>query len=91
MNLQVHIERLILDGIDIQSIQQQMLQTAIEIELTRLITQNEELPGPSTGIGDPHMKGGLWNISNRYVYQISQQVAQAIHPQIDTKTFRNFH
>lgn len=37
MNIQLHIERLILDGVDLSPGQRHLLQTGVEMELTRLL------------------------------------------------------
>jgi hypothetical protein len=38
MNINVHIDRLVLDGLPLASHQSDSVQTAVEIELTRLLT-----------------------------------------------------
>lgn len=50
MNINLHIERLVLDGIPLASGQQPKLQSVVEAELTRLVNSG----GLSTGL----MKGG---------------------------------
>lgn len=39
MNIQLHIERLVLDGIALSSAQQQLFQSALEAELGRLLAE----------------------------------------------------
>jgi hypothetical protein len=40
MNINLHIERLILDGLPFEARHRAALQTAIELELARLLTEN---------------------------------------------------
>ena len=40
MNIRIHIERLILDGLPITHSQGPLVQAAVEAELTRLFTEN---------------------------------------------------
>ncbi len=50
MNINLHIERLVLDGIPLGRGQRSMLQTAVESELTRLLA--------SRGLGEALQSGG---------------------------------
>jgi len=49
-NIQLHIERLILDGIEVPQAQRPLLQAAVEAELGRLLTEN--------GLGSQWRSGG---------------------------------
>ena len=53
MNINLHIERLILDGVDIPSGQRPLVQAAVEAELTRLLTAGGLSPA-LTGGGTLH-------------------------------------
>ena len=49
MNIHVHIERLILDGIPLEPGQAAQLQAAVEAELGRLLAENSLPPGLLAG------------------------------------------
>ena len=49
MNIDLHIERLVLDGIDIPHHQRPAFQVAVTAELTRLLTEGSLQPGFATG------------------------------------------
>lgn len=39
MNVRLHIDRLVLDGVDVSAADRPRLQAALELELTRLVTE----------------------------------------------------
>ena len=49
MNINLHIERLVLDGLDIASGQRPLVQAAVEAELTRLLTAGGLSPALTGG------------------------------------------
>ena len=49
MNINLHIERLILDGVDIAPGQRPLMQAAVEAELTRLLTVGGLSPALTRG------------------------------------------
>lgn len=49
MNINLHIERLVLDGISVDSHQRPMLKATLETELGRLLAQNGIAPGLQSG------------------------------------------
>ena len=53
MNINLHIERLILDGISVESHQRPLLEASLETELGRLLAQN--------GIASGLQRGGAFN------------------------------
>jgi hypothetical protein len=50
MNIDLHIETLVIDGLDIPHSQRPALKAALEAELTRLLAEN--------GLGEPWQAGG---------------------------------
>jgi hypothetical protein len=52
LNIHLHIERLVLNGIPLLPGERPLLQAAVEAELTRLLT--------SGGLGDALQSGGAW-------------------------------
>lgn len=53
MNIHLHIERLVLDGVD--AAQPQLLQAAVQAELTRLLAQGGVAPSLAGGTFLPHV------------------------------------
>jgi len=58
MNLTVHIERLILDGLPVTSHDAHVVRTAVEAELTRLLAQQGIAPNWQRGAALPQLQGG---------------------------------
>lgn len=80
MNVQLHIERLILEDLPIARSQRALVQAAVESELTRLITVNgvtsEVMAGgakPSTPMTVIQMAEGATPV------QLGHQIAQAVY------------
>ncbi|GAC1347448.1 MAG: hypothetical protein NVSMB27_12890 [Ktedonobacteraceae bacterium] len=80
MNINVYIERLILDGLPIAHRERPMLQAAVEAELARLLTNDGLAPGLQTGAMVPHIPGGSIQLTadgNPGV--LGEQIAQAVY------------
>lgn len=82
MNINLHIDRLILEDIDLSPSQHLRLQASIEAELSHLLTING-LP--------PHWQNGNWvpRLSTRFKKaaitnptQLGQQIAQSIYTEM---------
>jgi hypothetical protein len=58
MNITLHIERLILDGLPISSQDAPLVRAAVEAELTRLFTERGIVPSPRTSSAVPHVRTG---------------------------------
>jgi hypothetical protein len=80
MNIKLHIERLILDGISPSLGERPLLQTAIEAELTRLLANG--------GLSDALQSGGaLYNVRTAGIQlardmsptQLGEQIAGAVY------------
>jgi hypothetical protein len=77
MNIHVHIERLILDGLPVTSSQGVLVQAAVERELARLLTAG--MPAV-TGGGLPSIQGGNLQLGSRVTPgRLGQQIGRAIH------------
>lgn len=75
MNINLHIEELILDGLDIPRSQRELLQATIEQELARLLT-TEGLPsGWQSGVSIPPIEV----TPNSNPTQMGHQIAQAVY------------
>ncbi|MGA9365505.1 MAG: hypothetical protein WBW16_14170 [Bacteroidota bacterium] len=77
MNINLHIERLILDGLPLTSSQGVLVRAAVEGELTRLLAAG--MPGV-TGGALPSVQGSDLQLSPQISpKQLGQQIGRAIH------------
>lgn len=58
MSVRLHIERLILDGLDLRPGDRAQLQAAVETELARLLGEGALAPGLMEGGAVPALRGG---------------------------------
>ena len=79
MNINLHIERLVLDGVNIAPNQRQLLQASIETELTRLLTENGLSSQLTQGTALPKLSGNALHITDNSPSQLGQQIAQSIY------------
>ncbi len=89
MNIEVHIERLVLDGIDIPPGQRPAVQAAVEAELARLLTaggMKSELLG---GAALPSVRvSPVAEPYHRNPAKLGQQIAQAVYSGIGVEAKR---
>ena len=80
MRINIQIERLVVDGFDLQRNQRALLQAAFESELSRLLVSdglNQEL---SAGVALPSLSAPAIEISNNARPQVlGQNIAQAVY------------
>ena len=80
MNIRVHIERLILDGVPVAPGQEAVLQAAVETELARLLAAGDVLPWARAGAAVPSVDGGTVTLSGAAdASQVGRQVAQGVY------------
>jgi hypothetical protein len=79
MNINLHIERLILDGVDIAPNQQHLLQASIETELTRLLTEGGLASSFAQRTALPGMSTSGIHITGNNPVQLGQQIAQSVY------------
>ena len=80
MNINLHIERLILDGVPVAHSQRPSLQDSIEVELVNLLATNGLTPGLLTGSAMPHVRGGSIRLTSQASpSDLGQQIAQAVY------------
>jgi hypothetical protein len=80
VNINIHIERLILDGLPISHSQRPLVQASVEAELARLLTANGLAPSLRTGGALPFIPGGNFQLaSNGNPLHLGQQIAQAVY------------
>src|SRR5437868_9612035 len=83
MKIELHIERLILDGLKIESGQGAAIQAALAAELTRLLMANGLRDELMAGGALPSMRAGTVEGLNQIdPEQLGSQIAQAVHGQI---------
>ncbi len=80
MKVNLHIEKLILDGVEVQTLDHPALQAAVEAELTRLLTQGTLHPDLVGGGARPFVRGGAVQVSaGGPPGPLGQQIAQAVY------------
>ncbi len=80
MNINVHIEQLILDGLTISHEQQPLLQAAVEAELTRLLAADGISASMLGGGTLSNVHAATINLTNEgNSSQLGQQIAQAVY------------
>jgi hypothetical protein len=83
-NIQLHIERLVLDGLPLSRVQAQQMQGVLEVELSRLLSEGGLAPQFLQGGALPRLPGGEVNHFESPV-QMGSQVAQAVYSGIGGK------
>jgi hypothetical protein len=80
MNINVHIERLVLDGIPVPHAQRPLLQTAVESELARLLDADGLAASLIAEGAIPHAPAGTIQLSGGDdPKKIGQRIAQAVY------------
>ena len=80
MDMNVHIERLILDGIDVSPSQREVLGTTVATELTRLLTANGLSPNLQTDAVLGHVPTDAIQLTgNNNPTHLGHQIAQAVY------------
>ena len=80
MNINVHIERLVLDGLPVTSSQGSLVQAAVEAELARLLTAEGLSADCLAGGAMPSLRaGGIHLMKDSNPTQLGQQIARAVH------------
>ncbi|MGL4611892.1 MAG: hypothetical protein ACRCYY_19810 [Trueperaceae bacterium] len=84
MNIELHIERLVLDGVPLSRVQAQHMQGMLEVELSRLLSEGGLAPQLLQGGAVPSLRGGeiIGSESSR---GLGQQVAQAVYGEVGGK------
>lgn len=80
MNINLHIERLILDGVPVKHRQRPLLQATIETELVRLLAAGELASNLLVGGSLPQVPAGTIQLTDENnPTPLGQQIAQAIY------------
>jgi hypothetical protein len=87
VNIKLHIERLILEGLAIVPGQYAEIQTAVEAELTRLLAAKGVRADLQSGGAIPSLRGGAINVSNESnPMHLGNQIAKSVHGGIGPET-----
>lgn len=80
MNINVNIERLILEGVSVPVSQRPLLQAAVEAELARLLTADGLASSWKKGGAVPSLNAGVIQLnSDINPTQLGQQIAQSVY------------
>ena len=80
MNINLHIERLILDGLPFEARHRAMLQTEIETELARLLTQNNIAANWQSGGAVPDVRADAIQLTTHdNPAQLGRQIAGSVY------------
>lgn len=80
MNINLHIGRLIVDGLPVARHQRASLQAAIEAELADLLVAGDLAPGLQEGGAVPLARGGSIRLSGEDgPAEMGRQIAQAVY------------
>jgi hypothetical protein len=80
MNIQLHIERLVLDGVGVAPGQRALVQAAVEAELARLLAQGGLAQGLAAGGALPSVRAGAIQLANDGDPQrMGTQIAQSVY------------
>lgn len=80
MNVKLHIDRLVLDGIDLKGAQRSVLQAAIEAELARLLMEGGVGESWAAGGAVPALRADGFQISSAgSPVRLGQQIARSVY------------
>lgn len=79
MNIKLHIDRLVLDGLDFSPDQQQVLQTSVVNELTRLLREGGVAPHLAGSIALARLSAGDIRVTDNRPAQLGRQIAQSVY------------
>lgn len=84
MRINLHIDRLVLDGVNLKPGQQHLVQAGLEAELSRLLTDQELASGFVRNLAVPRVTtGGIQLAGDNNPSQLGQQIAQSVYGGID--------
>jgi hypothetical protein len=81
MNINLHIERLILDGLPVTGAQGALVQAAVEFELTRLLAEGSLNHLRSATLGHS-LAPGIQVAQSANPTRLGQQIARAVHTSV---------
>ncbi|MBP1468348.1 hypothetical protein EYB53_021735 [Candidatus Chloroploca sp. M-50] len=85
MNIALHIDRLVLDGLELGPGQARLVRAAVEVELTRLLTAGGLAPELAAGAAMPTLEAGTIATAGSEPRALGGQIAQAVYAGLGTK------
>ena len=86
MNINLHIERLVLEGLPIEARQGALLKEAVAAELTRLLQEDGLAASLQSGGTVPRLNASSFQLSGEPTpLRTGQQIAQAVYGGIGSK------
>ncbi len=80
MNIELNIERLVLDGVPLEPGQGDSLRASVEVALQRLLTEGHVPPRLANGGAVPHVSGATIHLAEKADSRhLGQQIAGAIY------------
>jgi hypothetical protein len=79
VNIFIHIDRLVLDGIDVPPGQRPLLQTTVEAELSRLIITGSLSSEILSGGAYREIQGSPIHLESVHTPTLGQQIARALY------------
>ncbi len=79
MKINLHIERLVLDGVDIAPSQRHFLQASVTTELTRMLTEGGVSSSFATGNALSRTTADCIQLTTNNPEQLGQQIAQSVY------------
>lgn len=79
MNINLHIERLVLDGVNVPPGQRHLLQSIVASELTQLLTSGGLSPSLAQGVALPHINADNIHRTDNNPKHLGRQIAQSVY------------
>ena len=79
MKINLHIERLVVDGLNIAPGQSHVLQSVVATELTRMLMEGGISSDLAKGIALPHISVDSIRLTSNNAEQVGQQIAQSVY------------
>ena len=79
MDINLHIERLVLDGINLNHHQRLQLQASVQTELARLFAAGSLSPSFMQGVAMPKLNANAIQMRGNDATQLGQQIAQSVY------------
>jgi hypothetical protein len=79
MDINLHIERLVLDGIKLNHYQRRQLQASVQTELARLLIDGGLASSFMQGVAMPKLNANAIQTRGNDATQLGQQIAQSVY------------
>ncbi|MBE9549530.1 MAG: hypothetical protein IMF09_09015 [Proteobacteria bacterium] len=79
MNINLHIERLVLDGVNIAPGERHLLRSSVTTELTRMLNNGGLAHNLIEGVDLPRLSTRGIQLNNTQSMELAQQIAQSVY------------